>query len=500
MVERNIDVVDARGSSPLPPTIKEKLASAGIFFYILALEDEKAGAKQLCEQSEKLRVRRGRAKFLIKNLCVTESSITNYDRKMIILSIETSCDETAISLVSAKGGIKKPEFKVLADMTISQIKIHQKYGGVFPNLAKREHQKNLVPILEQVLKKSGLYKLKTKENDLSTDKLNNLKTILEREPELLKQFLEFIPKIKKPKTRPVRSRDGSQREFSSNRIDAIAVTQGPGLEPALWVGINFAKALSLIWDIPIIPVNHMEGHIVSPLISLDTPDLKKVKEKERVNIKFPALALLISGGHTELVEIKKWGEYKIVGKTRDDAVGECFDKVARMLGLPYPGGPEISALADLARTQKNKTEGEPVKFPRPMLNSPDLDFSFSGLKTSVLYFLQKQKEVNEKLTQAISLEFEEAVTEVLVTKTKKAIQEFGIKSLIVGGGVSANKHLRKIFEREFGLKTEVYFPSNYLSTDNALMIAVAGYLTSLRGIKTKGPESMEIKALGNMTF
>jgi len=398
---------------------------------------------------------------------------------MIILSIETSCDETAISIISAKGGVKKPAFKVLSDMTISQINVHQKYGGVFPNLAKREHQKNLVPILEKVLKESN--NLKPKKNNVPDDLIKKLEITLEREPELLRQFIDFVPNIKKPK------------------IDAIAVTQGPGLEPALWVGINFAKALSLLWDMPIIPVNHMEGHIVSPLISLDTPDIRKSEENKRVNIKFPALALLISGGHTELVEIKKWGEYKIIGKTRDDAVGECFDKVARMLGLPYPGGPQISALARLARTQKNKVDGEPVKFPRPMLNSPDLDFSFSGLKTSVLYFLQKQKDVNEHLKQNISQEFEEAVTEVLVTKTKKAIQDFGGKSLIIGGGVSANKYLREIFEREFGQKIDVYFPSHYLSTDNALMIAVAGYFGSLRGQKTKGSENMEIRALGNMS-
>ena len=409
---------------------------------------------------------------------------------MIILSIETSCDETAISLVSAKGGVKKPQFKVLADMTISQIKIHQKYGGVFPNLAKREHQKNLVPILEKVLEKSSKLKVKSRKskvekNDLADNLLKKLQVVLEREPELLRQFIEFIPHIKKPK------------------IDAIAVTQGPGLEPALWVGINFAKALSLVWNTPIIPVNHMEGHIVSPLISLDTPNLKKSKErtpKKQVDIKFPALALLISGGHTELVEIKKWGEYRIVGKTRDDAVGECFDKVARMLGLPYPGGPEISALAESARTLKPdiRNNGMEVNFPRPMLNSPDLDFSFSGLKTSVLYFLQKQKDVSEDLKKSISLEFEKAVTEVLVAKTKKAVEDLGIKSLIIGGGVSANKYLRKIFEMEFGEQIEVYFPTHYLATDNALMIAVAGYLTSLRG--NKNDDNMGIKAEGNMSL
>ena len=409
---------------------------------------------------------------------------------MIILSIETSCDETAISLVSAKGGVKKPQFKVLADMTISQIKIHQKYGGVFPNLAKREHQKNLVPILEKVLEKSSKLKVKSRKskvekNDLADNLLKKLQVVLEREPELLRQFIEFIPHIKKPK------------------IDAIAVTQGPGLEPALWVGINFAKALSLVWNTPIIPVNHMEGHIVSPLISLDTPNLKKSKErtpKKQVDIKFPALALLISGGHTELVEIKKWGEYRIVGKTRDDAVGECFDKVARMLGLPYPGGPEISALAESARTLKPdiRNNGMEVNFPRPMLNSPDLDFSFSGLKTSVLYFLQKQKDVSEDLKKSISLEFEKAVTEVLVAKTKKAVEDLGIKSLIIGGGGSANKYLRKIFEMEFGEQIEVYFPTHYLATDNALMIAVAGYLTSLRG--NKNDDNMGIKAEGNMSL
>ena len=254
---------------------------------------------------------------------------------MRILSIETSCDETGVSIVEAKGGFSKPELQVLANITASQVKLHAKYGGVFPMMAKREHAKNLTPILKQVLKESGLFKNNSPKNYSSI--LKNTRIVLKREPGLAEALVPLLQKIKKPK------------------IDAIAVTYGPGLEPTLWVGINFAKALSLAWNIPVIPINHMEGHIFSALMEqrqVKSNKLKVTRNKQENTsymlsaISFPAVALLISGGHTELVLMKDWFKYKIIGATRDDAVGEAFDKVARILGLPYPGGPEISRLAN----------------------------------------------------------------------------------------------------------------------------------------------------------
>jgi len=398
---------------------------------------------------------------------------------MKILGIETSCDETAISIIEARGDLKNPLFKVLSNVTLSQAKLHEKYGGVFPNLAKREHSKNLIPVLKQALKEANFLKLEVKKN-LSTYQLKNLPTILNREPELLEQFLEFIPTIKKP------------------AVDKIAVTYGPGLEPALWVGINFAKALSEVWKIPVVPVNHMEGHIASILPTQNRSSVKGQRSKVKGQVIFPAVALLISGGHTELVLVKKWGDYKILGQTRDDAVGEVYDKVARMLNLPYPGGPEISRLATQAREKttdyKLKTTNYP-RLPRPMITSQDLDFSFSGLKTAVLYFL-KGKKMSLKLKKEVCLAFEDAVAEVLVTKTKKALEKTKAKSLIIAGGVSANKFLRESFEKEFGQKIKILIPPLELSTDNALMIATAGYLK----ISGKRKIQKTIKAEGNLSF
>lgn len=410
---------------------------------------------------------------------------------MKILSIETSCDETAISIVEAKGNIKNHQFKVLSNITLSQAKLHAKYGGVFPSLAKREHSRNLVPVLQKVLEQGfGKHKSQTPNyRQITNSKLQKIKQILKREPELLEQFLEFIPTIKKP------------------AIDKIAVTYGPGLEPALWVGINFAKALSEVWSttkrIPVVPVNHMEGHIASVLPlqnrgnskSETNSKLKKKLEIRYSGLEFPAVALLISGGHTELVLVKEWGDYKILGQTRDDAVGEVFDKVARMLDLPYPGGPEISRLADQARNLKPKIKNL-INFPRPMINSPDLDFSFSGLKTAVLYHLQKYPAKTTEEKSLIAEEFELAVVEIFLRKIKKAIEQSGAKTLIVAGGVSANKFIRSEIERKFGKEIEILIPEFELSTDNALMIAIAGYLKILR--KSKTPKN--IKAEGNLSF
>jgi len=394
---------------------------------------------------------------------------------MKILAIETSCDETAISLVDAKGDHSNATFEILGNVVLSQAKLHAEYGGVFPNLAKREHAKNLIPVFEQVLKESNFLKSKGKESGNELKALSSkLKAVFEREPELLKQFLEFIPKIEKPD------------------IDLIAVTSGPGLEPALWVGINFAHALSLVWGIPVIPANHMEGHIVSSLLETSS----KVKSQKLKVIEFPVLALLISGGHTEIVLMRDWMDYEIIGHTRDDAVGEAFDKVARLLGLPYPGGPEISRIAQLG------TPTTKWKLPRPMVNSGDYDFSFSGIKTAVLYKTKEAGELSTKDKQDLALEFETAVTEVLLKKTLGAAREYGAKTVILGGGVSANKRIRETFEKEISEKhprIDFIVPNLDLSTDNALMIAVAAYFRANRDDSTISKAgAVEIRADGNM--
>ena len=403
---------------------------------------------------------------------------------MIILAIETSCDETSVAIVKATTIVGSYKFEILSNIVLSQIKIHARWGGVVPSLAKREHSKNLILILKKALIKAKLpnEKGKTQSAKQQLKTQNNIKNILKREPELLKQFLEFIPRIKKPK------------------IDAIAVTVGPGLEPALWVGINFAKALSLVWDKPIVAVNHMEGHIVASLLS------EKRKTKSEKKIKFPALTLLVSGGHTELVIIKKWGDYKIIGETRDDAAGEAFDKTARMLGLPYPGGP---AIAKMANNLKSKNKNLKIHLPRPMIDSKDHDFSFSGLKTAVFYLIKDLSEAKkygsrhfpgEATVATICGEIQQAIIDVLIAKTIKAAREFEVKAIILGGGVVANKELRRQMKKAVEVKlpsTALYLPSPKLTTDNAAMIAAAGYLRVLNNDFT---QSIKIKAQGNLTF
>jgi N6-L-threonylcarbamoyladenine synthase len=382
---------------------------------------------------------------------------------MKILGIETSCDETALSLIDATGEATNPEFKVLETALFSQIELHKEFGGVYPSLAKREHAKNLIPLLEKLLE-NHTEKLAEK-SELSPEQIKTLEEIFSREPELLELFLKYIPSIKKP------------------TIDMIAVTYGPGLEPALWVGINFARALSYIWQIPVMPTNHMEGHIVSVLKDSQDP------------IEFPMISLLISGGHTELVLIKNWGEYQIIGQTLDDAVGEAFDKVARLMDLEYPGGPKVSKLAAQART--TELQEDEISLPRPMLNSGDYNFSFSGIKTAVLYLIQKLQKENrfdENMKKAVALDFENAVTEVLFKKTKQAVEEFAACRLIIGGGVIANQHIRDTFSK---LNVEVSVPEFELATDNAVMIAMAGYIKSFRSDPEIFPE---IKAQGNLQF
>ncbi len=387
---------------------------------------------------------------------------------MKILAIETSCDETGISVLEVKKTRNSLNFEVLANTLASQIEIHKEYGGVYPALAKREHIKNLPILFTKVLKQ-----LENK----------NLK-------------------LKKP-------------------FDLITVTSGPGLEPALWTGIVYAKELAEKYNVPIIPANHMEGHILS--VFANTKESFQIPLNNK-NL-FPMLALLISGGHTELVIIKDFGKYKVIGETVDDAVGEAYDKVARMLELPYPGGPEISRLAEEQRKflhLKNIAQAdEPsiairehadmrvlkiqklpilIRLPRPMIYTKDFNFSFSGLKTAVLYLIRDLKkeniEINTDMKSKIALEFENAVTETLVHKTKKAIEKYKVQSLIVAGGVSANKNIKKEINKmtkKYGIKT--LFPDLKLTGDNSLMIALAGYL---KYIKNPDKKYKNIKAEGNL--
>ncbi len=335
-----------------------------------------------------------------------------------ILAIETSCDETAIAILEAKKTKFGHDFSILSNQIASQVKIHAPFGGVVPNLAKREHRKNL-PLLLKTIN----YKLRTK-------------------------------------------------------IDAVAVTYGPGLEPALWEGIEFAKTLAKKWKVSLVPVNHLEGHIYSAL-------MRKSKFKIQNSGLFPLLTLIVSGGHTELVFQKKHLAYKILGETLDDAAGEAFDKVARMLGLSYPGGPILSKLA-------KKGNPKAFDFPRPMLHSKDLNFSFSGLKTSVLYKLRELGNPpagGQKTKADIAASFEEAAVDVLVKKTMKAVEVYKPKNAALGGGVAANDRLRE----ELSKRLSVLLPEKIFTGDNAAMIAVAGYYRFLKKKFDQNP-----KATGNL--
>jgi N6-L-threonylcarbamoyladenine synthase len=388
-----------------------------------------------------------------------------------ILSIETSCDETAVSIVSVSMDTDRPRFSILKDALHSQIEIHREYGGVFPALAKREHATNFVPLLASICDKLPDGEL----NELDPLLWEQAEKILEREPELFGMLRTILPTLRKPD------------------VDLISVTKGPGLEPALWVGINAARVLSLLWNVPMIGADHMEGHVLSSLLD------------EKAALEFPAIALLVSGGHTELVLVKDFGAYEVIGSTRDDAVGEAFDKVARLLGLPYPGGPEISKRAAIVREQN--TNEHSLVLPRPMIGSGDLDFSFSGLKTAVLYAVRDFRAAHnlsseDKLPGSFINEccraFEDAALDVLLAKTEDALGRHGAKTLLVGGGVIANAMLREritLLAAELGISLAL--PSKELSTDNAVMIAIAGYFASIR---EKPQICPEVKADGTLSL
>ncbi len=384
---------------------------------------------------------------------------------MRILSIETSCDETAVAILEAVGDRSSAQFTILGDALYSQIEVHREFGGVFPAVAKREHAKNLTPLLRAALVEASM--LSESPNEGVEEKIGAL---LEREHGLKEQLVEFLSGIAVPD------------------IDAIAVTRGPGLEPALWVGVNFAQALSLVWDKPLVPVDHMEGHLLASLVK------GNARSFSISQLHFPVLALLVSGGHTELLLMGAWHSYALIGRTRDDAVGEAFDKVARMLGLPYPGGPEISKLAHPMRTSPST-----MKLPRPMIGTPDSDFSFSGLKTAVMY-LVKDRELTHTDRCEVAREFEDAAVEVLYTKTARALEENDAKTLAVGGGVSANLHLKTYFSEHLAQEhpaVEVYFPPEGFTGDNAVMIGIAGFYRAQEG---EFMQAGTVRADGNLAL
>lgn len=385
---------------------------------------------------------------------------------MRILAIETSCDETAVAVVESEGSLPFISFKVLGSSLYSQAELHAKYGGVFPALAKREHGGNLAPLAKVALEEALLWK--SEPQTLSEDAVKKIEGLLAREGELVFGTLEIA------------------RSAACPDIDAIAVTVGPGLEPALWVGVNFAKALSLAWNIPLIHINHMEGHLLSSL----------VREQKIDGVRFPLLALLISGGHTEFVAMKEWSSYEKIGETLDDAVGEAFDKVARMLDLPYPGGPQIAALAQEARAKGIKTE---KKLPRPMLQSNNLDFSFSGLKTAVLYAVREREPLSRETRMGFAREFEDAAAETLVEKTRSALLATGAQTLVLGGGVAANLHIRsqmkEMAKKEFP-DLDVRLPDPSLTGDNAIMIGIAALVKGREGIRP----AESIVAEANLSF
>jgi len=390
---------------------------------------------------------------------------------MIILSIETSCDETALSLIEAKGDFPTATYEIHGNALWSQIDIHKEYGGVFPMIAKREHAVTIVPLLEKVLDEAGDYDAEYTPAILP-ELEEKIRKLLEREPGLADQLLTF------------------HAEHGMQTIDIIAVTNGPGLEPALWVGVNFARAIALLWDVPVVPINHMEGHVLASIYDVEEDD-------QLAQVAFPAISLLISGGHTELLLMKDWGQYEKIGQTRDDAVGEAYDKVARMMGISYPGGPEVAKQAEQARKKKLPPY---ATLPSPMLHSKDFDFSFSGLKTAVRYAIADQTLSPDDIS-ALARDFEDAVTTVLLKKTLAAIEAHDAKTLIVGGGVSANTHIKRMFDATLLLEhpdLTAYFPKPGMSTDNSIMIALAGHARSANAILPTGTDV--IRANGNRSI
>ena len=313
---------------------------------------------------------------------------------MLVLGLETSCDETGVALYDSERGL-------LADALFSQIDLHRAYGGVVPELASRDHVKRMLPLIRQVL---------------------------------------------------------AEADCVATEIDAVAYTAGPGLVGALLVGASCAQALAFAWGIPALGVHHMEGHLLAPMLEAQPPQ-------------FPFVALLVSGGHTQLVRVSGIGQYELLGETLDDAAGEAFDKTAKMMGLNYPGGPEIARLA-------TKGVAGRFVFPRPMTDRPGLEFSFSGLKTFALNTWQRcvaAGDDSEQTRSDIALAFQQAVVDTLTIKCKRALKQAGMNRLVIAGGVSANKALRLSLEKMLGdMKGDVYYARPEFCTDNGAMIAFAG--------------------------
>jgi len=347
-----------------------------------------------------------------------------------ILAIETSCDETAAAVLSVQSpsllreggsrsdteGLEFPKIRTLSSVIKSQIELHKKMGGVVPEAAARAHVKYIRPVVEKAI--------------------DNSKLIIDD-------------------------------------MDYIAVTAGPGLLPSLLVGVEFAKALSYALNIPLIPVNHMLGHLYSPFAASPPLTIRGGR-----GVIFPMISLIVSGGHTMIVLMKDIKNYRVLGQTVDDAAGEAFDKVAKMIGLPYPGGPEIAMLAQTGNSNA-------FTFPRAMLNSDDFMFSFSGLKTAVLYQLRKDESrlTDDAYRADIAASFQQAVVDVLVEKTMRAAGKHMPKSIVLAGGVAANLHLRKsLIEAGDHRGIPVHAPELQYALDNAAMISVAGYYRALRGI------------------
>lgn len=356
---------------------------------------------------------------------------------MLILGIETSCDETAVGVLEVKKTKAAFFINPLSNIVASQIKIHKKFGGVVPLLANREHTKNISIVTKKALRQAF----------------------------------------------------GSNKNIIS-KIDLIAVTKGPGLILSLLIGVNFAKTLAWKWNKSIIGVNHLQGHLLSFLLPPTTKNSKQIQNPEyRIQDPesiFPSICLLVSGGHTQLIYIKDFWKYKVIGETRDDAAGECFDKGARILGLSYPGGPAIAAEATKFKEQDaqyliQNTQYR-IQLPRPMIDSQSYDFSFSGLKTALLYLTQRLgTKKTKKYCSAIAYEFQEAIVDVLIKKTLKATDKFNVNSVILAGGVSANKRLREKLQKELEKKMpsiKLFIPQLEYTTDNAIMIALAGFFQS----------------------
>ena len=313
---------------------------------------------------------------------------------MLILGLETSCDETGVALYDTELGL-------LSHALFSQVDIHVEYGGVVPELASRDHVRKTLPLVDQVLEEAGII---------------------------------------------------------AQDIDGVAYTAGPGLAGALMVGATLARSLAWGWGVPALGIHHMEGHLLAPMLEADVPQ-------------FPFVALLVSGGHTQLVRVDGIGRYRLLGESLDDAAGEAFDKVAKMLGLPYPGGPHIARMAQNGNTQR-------FDFPRPMVNRPGLDFSFSGLKTYTLNTIadcRLNAELSEQDRCDIACAFEEAVVATLVIKCRRALRQEALKTLVIAGGVSANTRLRSALEQALAKEgARVFYPAPMFCTDNGAMIAYAG--------------------------